>query len=78
MNIEELVKVIGIPDEELPPGNIPRGLPTTIPLENLYFAGIPSNISIPLQVPVLSSFSGDVADVKVNRKTLFDGRYGRY
>ena len=55
-------------------GIIPRGLPTPIPLENLYFAGIPSNISIPLQVPVIGSFNGDFADVQVNGETLFDGR----
>ena len=73
MSIKKVNEDNGIYDRTLM-GIIPRGLPTPIPLENLYFAGIPSNISIPLQVPVIGSFNGDFADVQVNGETLFDGR----
>ena len=73
MSIKKVNEDNGEYDQTLT-GNIPRGLPTPVPLENLYFAGIPSNISIPLQVPVIGSFNGDVADVQVNGETLFDGR----
>lgn len=65
---------------DIPPQTLPRdlspGIPTPFALENLYLAGIPSNIKIPQQVPVVDSFNGDIAYVQVNGDTLFDGRYG--
>ena len=54
--------------------NLPPDVPTPLPLENMYIAGIPSSVAIPLQVPVLASFNGDIKHVQVNGDTLFDGR----
>ena len=56
------------------PRDLPPDVPTPLPLENLYIAGIPSSVAIPLQVPVLTSFNGDIKHVQVNGETLFDGR----
>ena len=66
-------------DHPIPPQtlsrDLPPGIPTPFRLENLYLAGIPSNIKIPLQVPVVDSFNGDIGYVQVNGDTLFDGGY---
>ncbi|XP_028399262.1 laminin subunit gamma-1-like [Dendronephthya gigantea] len=53
--------------------DLSRDEPAPLPLKNLFIAGIPSSIAIPLLVPILSSFNGDVKHVQVNGATLFDG-----
>ena len=54
--------------------DLPPDVPTPLPLANFYIAGIPSSFGIPVNVPIVASFNGDIKHVKINGDTLFDGR----
>ena len=54
---------------------LPPDVPTPLPLQNLHIAGVPTNIEMPSEVPVMGSFNGDMKYVKMNGNTLFDGRW---